>query len=68
MEIAPKNDYVRKHHVTKTKTELHMSIKLPHQNHSLPFIHKKETILSATRIRSRSPMADDTTAFLDELK
>ena len=37
------------------------------QNHSLTFIHKKKSLLSATSILSRSPMAYNTTASLDKL-
>ena len=37
------------------------------QNHSLTFIHKNISLLSATSILSRSPMADNTTASLDKL-
>ena len=35
------------------------------QNHSLTFIHKTKSPLSATSILSRSPLAYDTTASLD---
>ena len=37
------------------------------QNHSLTFLHKNKTLLSATSILSRSPIAYNTTAALDKL-
>ena len=37
------------------------------QNHSLSFIHKNKSLLSATSILSRSLMAYNTTASLDKL-
>ena len=37
------------------------------QDHSLTFIHKKKSLLSATNVLSRSPMAYNTTASLDKL-
>ena len=37
------------------------------ENHSLYFFHKKKSLLSATSILSRSPMAYNTTASLDKL-
>ena len=37
------------------------------QNHSLTFIHKNKSLLSATSIPSRSPMAYNTYASLDKL-
>ena len=37
------------------------------QNHSLTFIHKSQSLLSATSILSRSPMAYNTTASFDKL-
>ena len=37
------------------------------QNHSLTFVHKNHSLLSATSILSRSPMAYNTTALLDKL-
>ena len=37
------------------------------QNHSLSFIHKNKSLLSATSILSRSPMIYNTTAYLDQL-
>ena len=37
------------------------------QNHSLTFIHKSKSLLSATSILPRSPMSYNTTASLDEL-
>ena len=37
------------------------------QNHSLTFIHKNKSLLSATSFLSRSPKAYNTTASLDKL-
>ena len=37
------------------------------QSHSLTFIHKNKSLISATSILSRSPMAYNTTAFLDKV-
>ena len=37
------------------------------QSHSLAFFHKNKSLLSATSILSRSPMAYNTTASLDKL-
>ena len=37
------------------------------ENHSLTFIHKNKSLLSATGILSRSPRAYNTTASLDKL-
>ena len=37
------------------------------QNHSLTFFHKNKSLLSATSILSRSPMAYNTTVSLDKL-
>ena len=37
------------------------------ENHSLTFIHENKSLLPATNILSRSPMAQNTTASLDQL-
>ena len=57
MEMSRDND--QKHAFISNETQL--------QNHSLTFIHKKTSLLSATSILSRSPMAYNTTALLDKL-
>ena len=57
MEISRDND--QKHtYICKEKQ---------FQNHSLTFIHKNKSLLSATIILSRSPLAYNTTASLDKL-
>ena len=43
------------------------SKKMQLQNHSLTFIHKKKSLLSATSILPLSPMAHNTTASLNKL-
>ena len=45
----------------------YISNKMHLQNHSLTFIHKNKSLVSATSILSRSPMAYNTTASLDNL-
>ena len=56
-----------KNHVTKTKRNACISNDMQLQNHSLPFFHKNKSLLSATSLLSRSPMAYNTTASLDKL-
>ena len=53
--------------MTGTKKEAYISKKMLLQTHSLTFIHKNKSLFSATSIRSRSPMAYNTTASLDKL-
>ena len=53
--------------VTKTENDAYISNEMHLQNHSLTFIHKNKSLLSATSILSRSPMAYNTTAPLDKL-
>ena len=67
MERAPDIDHIRKHHATMTKKEAYIGNKLQLQNLSSTFIHKNKSLLSATRIPSRSPIAYNTTAYLDKL-
>ena len=62
-----KNLLIWKNHVTMTKKDAYISIEMQLQNHSLTFIHKNKSLLSATSILSRSPMAYNTTASLDKL-
>ena len=57
MEFSRDND--QKHAYISNEMQL--------QNHSLIFCHKNQSILSATSILSRSPMAYNTTASLDKL-
>ena len=47
--------------------DAYLSNKLQLRNRSLTFDHKNKSLLSATSIRSRSPMAYNTTASLDKL-
>ena len=57
MEMSRDND--QKHAYISNEIQL--------QNHSLTFIHKNKSLLSATIILSRPPMACSTTASLDKL-
>ena len=57
MEVSRDND--QRNAYTSNEMQL--------QNHSLIFIHKSFSLLSATSIPSRSPMASNTTASLDKL-
>ena len=54
-------------HVTMTKKNAYISNEMQLQNHSLTFIDKNKSLLSATSILPRSPMAYNTTASLDKL-
>ena len=47
--------------------KMHIYDELQLQNHSLIFIHKNKSLLSASSILSRSPMAHNTTTYLDKL-
>ena len=62
-----KNLRIWKCHVTMTKRNAYISNEMQLQNHSQTFIHKNKSLLSATSILSRSPMACNTTASLDKL-
>ena len=57
MEMSRDND--QKHAYINNEMQL--------QNHSLTFIHKNKSLLSATTILTRSPKAYNTTASLDKL-
>ena len=61
-----KNLLIWKSGVTMNKKDAYKRNKMQPQNHSLTFIHKNKSLLSATSILSRSPMAY-TTASLDKL-
>ena len=50
-----------------TKNDAYMCEEWQLQNHFSTFIHKKKSLLSATSILSRSPMAHNTTVSLDKL-
>ena len=54
-------------HVTVTKKDAYITNKIELQILSLTFVHKKESLLSATSILSLSPMAYNTTVSLDKL-
>ena len=56
-----------KGHVTRAKIDTYIINEMQLQNHSLNFIHKTKSLLSATSFLSRSPMAYNTTASLDKL-
>ena len=58
---------IRKCHVTRTEKDAYISNEMQLQNNSLAFFHKIKSLLSATGILSRSPMAYNTTASLDKL-
>ena len=62
-----KNVFIWKSHVTMTKKHAYISHEMQLQNHSLTFFHRNKSLLSATSILSRSPMAHNTTAPLDRL-
>ena len=57
MEISRDND----------QKDAYISNEMLLQNHSLTFIHKSKSLLSASSKLSRSPMAYNTTASLDKL-
>ena len=67
MRKGGKNLLIWKSHVTMTKKGAYISSEMPLQNHSLTFILENKSLLSATSILSRSPMAYNTTASLDKL-
>ena len=54
-------------HVTMIKKDAYISNEIQFQIHSLIFIHKNKSLLSATSFLSCSPMAYYTTASLDKL-
>ena len=54
-------------HVTMTKKDAYIGNEMQLQNQSLAFIHKNRSLISATSILFRSPMAYITTASLDQL-
>ena len=56
-----------KSHVTLTRKVAYISNEMQFQSHSLLFIHKNKSLLSATSLLSCSPMAYNTTASLDKL-
>ena len=67
MAEEKKNLLIWKRHVTMTKKNAYISNEMHLQNHSSIFIRKNKSLLSATSFLSRSPMAYNTTAFLDKL-
>ena len=73
MELSRDNDEKRKEspymemsRVTDQK-KMRISSEMQLQNHSLTFIHKNKSLLSATSFLSCSPMAYNTTASLENL-
>ena len=62
-----KNFPTWKCHVTTKKKDAYIGDKWLLQNHSLIFIHKNRSHLSATSILFRSPMAYHTTVSLNKL-
>ena len=58
VEMSRDNDQ-KKHAYTSNEMQL--------RNHSLTFIHKNKSLVSAISVLSRSPMAYNTTASLDKL-
>ena len=73
MEMSRDNDQKRKEspymEMSRDNDQKHayISNEMLLQNHSLTFIHKNKSILSATSVLSRSPMAYNTTLSLDKL-
>ena len=67
MNKKGKNLLVWKSQKTMTKKDAYISKEMQLQNHSLTFIHQNKSLVSATSILSRSPMAYNTTASLDNL-
>ena len=61
------NLLIWKCHETMTKAHAYISYEVQLQNHSLNFIHKNKSLLSATSIQSCSPMVYNTTASLDKI-
>ena len=62
-----KNLLLWKPHKTMTKKDAYLSKEMQLQNPSLTFFHKNKSLLQATSILSRSPMAYNTTASLVKL-
>ena len=60
---------LRKCHMTVDKSEkdAYTNNELQLQNRSLTILHKNKSLLSATNTLSCSPMANNTTVFLDKL-
>ena len=56
-----------KSHVTMTEIDAYIGHEKQLQVLSSTFMHKNKSLLSTTSILSRSPMAHNTTAFLDKL-
>ena len=61
-----RNLLIWKSQVTRTKNDAYISYDMQLQNQCLTCIHKNKSLLSATSILSRSPMAYNTTASLDK--
>ena len=62
-----KNLFIWKSHVTMTKKDKYINKEMQLQNLFLTFNPKNKTILSASSILFRSPVAHITTDFLDKL-
>ena len=62
-----RNLLIWKRNVTMIKKHANISNEMQLQNHSLTSIHKNKSLPSATSIVSRSPMAYNATASLDQL-
>ena len=67
MSKKGENLLIWKSHVTMTKSDTYISNEMQLKNHSLTFFHTSKSLLLATSILSRSPMAYNTTASLDKL-
>ena len=65
-EISPVKDHIRKGYATMTR-KAYMRNKLQLQNHSSVFMYKNESLLSATNLLSRYPMAYNTASSMDKL-
>ena len=62
-----KNLPIWKRHVRMIKEDAYISKEMQLQNHSFTFFQKNYSLLSATSTLSRSPMAYNTTASLDNV-
>ena len=67
MEIVPLIYHLKKYHATMTENDAYISNKMQLQKHSITFIHKNNSLPSATSILSRSPMVYNNTASLEKL-
>ena len=67
MTVERKNLLIWISHVTVIKKDAYVSNEMQLHRHTLTFIHKNKSLLSATSILSRSPIAYNTTVLLEKL-